>query len=76
MILCSDILFFGSFDLPLIIAKYTGLPIVEVRLSTTCYDYDTSVEKAVETLGYKPQYDIFKMIDDVDSQLEVDLNRE
>lgn len=46
------------------LARVTGLPVVPVHLSTTRYDYDTSVEKAISTLGYNPQWDIHKMIDD------------
>lgn len=46
------------------LAKHTGLPVVDARLATTRYDYETSVEKAMRLLDYTPQYDIFKMIDD------------
>jgi UDP-glucose 4-epimerase len=47
------------------LAQYTGLPVVDVRLSTTRYDYETSVDKAMRVLGYQPAYDIFRMIDEV-----------
>ncbi|MBV6436900.1 MAG: NAD(P)-dependent oxidoreductase [Chloroflexi bacterium] len=45
-------------------ARVTGLPVREVRLFTTDYRYETSIQKAVDVLGYTPEYDIFKMIDD------------
>jgi UDP-glucose 4-epimerase len=51
------------------LASYTELPVVDVHLRTTRYDYDTSVDKAVQILGYAPQYDIFKMIDDAASRM-------
>ncbi|MEM6530100.1 MAG: NAD(P)-dependent oxidoreductase [Chloroflexota bacterium] len=51
------------------LASHTGLPVVNVRLTTTHYNYDTSVEKAVRMLGYRPQYDIFRMIDDAASRV-------
>ncbi|NLF78883.1 MAG: NAD-dependent epimerase/dehydratase family protein, partial [Chloroflexi bacterium] len=47
------------------LARMTGLPIQKVTLYTTSYRYDTSIQKAVDVLGYSPQYDIFRMIDDV-----------
>lgn len=50
------------------LAHYTGLNVVEVRLHTTRYNYETSVQKAIEKLGYNPQYDIYKMIDSVATQ--------
>ena len=50
------------------LARFTGLPVVEVQLSTTRYDYDTSIEKAIQMLGYEPKYDIFKMIEDAATQ--------
>lgn len=46
------------------LAQYTGLPVHNVRLFTTSYRYDTNIDKAIEILGYDPQYDIFAMIDD------------
>jgi UDP-glucose 4-epimerase len=49
------------------LAKYTGLPVAEVKLFTTSYRYETSVEKAIDMLGYEPQFDIFKMIEDASS---------
>jgi UDP-glucose 4-epimerase len=50
------------------LARYTGLPVVEVKLSTVAYRYETSVDKAVSLLGYAPEYDIFGMIDDAASR--------
>jgi len=50
------------------LAKFTGLPVVDVQLSTTRYDYETSVEKAIQMLGYEPKYNIFKMIGDAAEQ--------
>lgn len=46
------------------LAQFTGLPVVEARLSTARYDYETRVDKAIQLLGYDPQFDIYKMIDD------------
>ena len=50
------------------LATFTGLPVVEAQLSTTRYDYETSVEKAIQLLGYEPAFDIFKMIEDAATQ--------
>jgi UDP-glucose 4-epimerase len=46
------------------LAAHTGLPVHEVTMSTTSYRYETSVSKAIDVLGYAPQFDIFRMIDD------------
>ncbi|MCC6803866.1 MAG: NAD(P)-dependent oxidoreductase [Anaerolineae bacterium] len=46
------------------LARVTGMNVVRVALATTAYRYDTSVDKARRVLGYTPQYDIFRMIDD------------
>lgn len=46
------------------LASYTGLSVIEVRMFTTPYRYETSVQKAIDVLGYAPQFDVFKMIDD------------
>jgi UDP-glucose 4-epimerase len=57
----------GSFDFDeavTYLAKATGLPVQKATLHTTSYRYDTSIQKAVDVLGYRPQYDIFRMIDD------------
>jgi UDP-glucose 4-epimerase len=51
------------------LAKYTGLNVVEVKLHTTVYRYDTSINKAMTELGYQPQFDIFKMIDDAAAKM-------
>ncbi len=45
-------------------ASVTGLPVHKVHLHTTSYRYDASIDKAMRLLGYSPQYDIFRMIDD------------
>ncbi len=46
------------------LARHTGLPIVRVNLYTQPYDYETSAEKARQELGYVPEWDMFRMIDD------------
>ncbi|MBK8023110.1 MAG: NAD(P)-dependent oxidoreductase [Chloroflexi bacterium] len=50
------------------LAQATHLPVIEVKLHTTAYRYDTSITKAVERLGYQPQYTIFRMIDEIAAQ--------
>jgi UDP-glucose 4-epimerase len=52
------------------LANVTGLPVQKVTLHTTSYRYDTSVQKAVDMLGYSPQYTIFRMIDDAGAALD------
>ena len=51
------------------LSQATNLPVREVTLHTTSYRYDTSIQKAIDVLGYQPQYDIFGMIDDVASRV-------
>lgn len=46
------------------LARATGLPVAPVRLDTAAYRYDTSVQKAMESIGYQPRHTIFGMIDD------------
>ncbi len=46
------------------LARVTGLNVVRVSLATTAYRYDTSIGKAQRVLGYAPQFNIFRMIDD------------
>ena len=46
------------------LARTTGLPVHRVRLFTAAYDYETTVDKAQRVLGYAPQWDIFRMIED------------
>lgn len=52
------------------LAKATGLPIQKATLHTTSYRYDTSIQKAVDMLGYSPQYTIFRMIDNAGARLD------
>jgi len=42
----------------------TGMAADKIVLQTTPYRYDTSIEKAVRILGYAPQFDVFRMIDE------------
>lgn len=46
------------------LAKYTGMRVHHVKMATVAYQYETSVEKAMDLLGYEPKFDIFSMIDD------------
>ncbi len=46
------------------LARHTGLPVQRVPLFTAAYDYETTVDKARRVLGYAPQWDILRMIDD------------
>ncbi len=46
------------------LAQATGLAVRRVSLFTAPYDYETSVDKARRILGYAPQWDIFRMIQD------------
>jgi len=60
-----------SFDEAIMhLAQVTGLRVVRVNLSTTRYYYDTSVEKAMSVLGYSPQWDIRRMIDDASTRYQ------
>ncbi len=49
------------------LASFTGLNVLRLSLATTPYRYDTSIGKAQRVLGYAPNYDIFRMIDDAAS---------
>lgn len=46
------------------LARVTGRPVQRVSLFTAPYDYETSVDKARLVLGYAPEWDIFRMIED------------
>jgi UDP-glucose 4-epimerase len=54
-----------SFDemVPYLAGK-TGLRVQRVGLFTDSYRYETSIAKAVATLGYAPEFDFFRMVDD------------
>jgi UDP-glucose 4-epimerase len=54
-----------SFDeaVPYLAAK-TGLPVQRVNLFTASYRYETSIGKAGRMLGYAPEYDFHRMVDD------------
>ena len=45
-------------------AEKTGLPLVEAELPVFVWRYEHSIAKARSILGYRPEYDVFRMIDD------------
>ena len=52
------------------LSQATGLPFARVRLETTPYAYETSIDKAMEVLGYSPKHDAFSMIGEAASDLQ------
>lgn len=60
----------GFDDLVPRLADATGLPVATVRLETTAYAYETSIAKARDILGYRPQHDVYAMIAEASSRLE------
>ena len=49
------------------LAEATGLPVATVRLETTPYAYETSIAKARDVLGYRPEHDVYAMIAEASS---------
>ena len=45
------------------ISKKLDLPVVEFELDG-CYDFSIDITKARSVLGYRPEYDIFRIVDD------------
>jgi len=44
--------------------KFTGLPVVEVRLPGPAVYYHTSIQKAKDRLGFKPRWDFKSMLEE------------
>ncbi len=46
------------------LSERTGIPYIEARLSTTPTNYEFDLSKARSKIGFRPEYDIVRMIDD------------
>jgi hypothetical protein len=44
-------------------SEHTNIPLVEANLPAPPLNYEISISKARGLLGYRPEYDVFRMID-------------